>query len=539
MEHGSPPDSGRVVDLGIDGYEQAVEVGRGGFSVVYRARQPAFQRYVAIKILSVVLDDARIDRFRRECEAIGSLSGHPNIVTVYDSGRLANGRPYLVMELLPSSLGERLGQGRLGWVEVVEIGIKLAGALESAHRVGVLHRDVKPENVLVSRYGDYKLGDFGLASIEGRTQSQPGVVAATWVHAPPEVLGGKRRTARSDVYSLASTLFTLVAGSPAHARPSDDDLMAVLARIASDPVPDLRPGVPDRLACAVEQGMAKDPSQRQGTADELGRQLQAVQRAAGQPVTALPLERDRPRGQPTVDKVVAENAPALAPPTRRNRRTGALVGAALVVVLAVLLLALRWGGDGEDLASQTTVSVASTTMVSKGATGTGASVTATTSAPTGPSTTALRGVRLGPDLTALATEPCRVPSTASGAAWQLGPVQLGGRGHEVAYFCNLLAGANGSIDFTLGATYRSMRMSFGFADDSGSTAHTIRIEVIGDGRDYLTNPRTLRFGEQPVQDLDVDVTGVTRLKVRVTELSPAGGSEGTSKPVLAMTLARP
>src|SRR5436305_4526293 len=143
-------------ELGIDGYEDAAVIGRGGFAVVYRARQRAFHRTVAVKVLSgATVDDATLRRFDRERAAIGTLSGHPNIVTVYDSGLTANGVPYLAMEhLARGSLADELHRtGPLDWRQVLPWGIKLTGALESAHRLGVLHRDIKPENVLLSNFG--------------------------------------------------------------------------------------------------------------------------------------------------------------------------------------------------------------------------------------------------------------------------------------------------------------------------------------------------------------------------------------------------
>ncbi|MEZ5141063.1 MAG: serine/threonine-protein kinase [Acidimicrobiales bacterium] len=168
-----PPTS--AVDLGLDGYAGYEEIGRGGFSVVYRARQLAFDRTVAIKVITGVVDEQSQLRFERECRTMGSLSGHPNIVTVYGSGVLPNGNPYLVMEYLErGSLGDRLAQGVLPWDEVADIAVKIGDALQAAHDAGVLHRDVKPENIFVSGYGAPKLGDFGIARLEGGPNTRSG-----------------------------------------------------------------------------------------------------------------------------------------------------------------------------------------------------------------------------------------------------------------------------------------------------------------------------------------------------------------------------
>ncbi|HEX6595714.1 MAG TPA: protein kinase, partial [Acidimicrobiales bacterium] len=148
-----PGRAGAVVDLGIEGIGRATRVGKGGFGVVYRARQEAFDRTVAVKVLSVPDGDRDAHRqFERECRSIGSLSGHPNIVAVHGSGYTPNGDAYLVMDYLAAgSLADRLERdGPLPPAEVAAIGVKLAGALAAAHAAGVLHRDLKPDNVLVS-----------------------------------------------------------------------------------------------------------------------------------------------------------------------------------------------------------------------------------------------------------------------------------------------------------------------------------------------------------------------------------------------------
>lgn len=260
------------VDLGILGYEQAVKIGSGGFSDVYRAWEPAFERHVAIKVISAQLKASEVDRFARECAAIGRLTGHPNIVTVHTAGRLETGQPYIVMEFLSEgSLEERIASRPLGWAAATDIGVKLAGALESAHRAGVLHRDVKPANVMLSKYGECKLGDFGIARAEGRLETRSGEVVATWEHAPPEVVDAARPSPASDVYSLASTMFTLMDGLPPFGLDQIDTLSVLLIRILHDPVRPLRRGVPAPVERVIRQGLAKDPARRPASAAALGR----------------------------------------------------------------------------------------------------------------------------------------------------------------------------------------------------------------------------------------------------------------------------
>ncbi|MDP8993094.1 MAG: serine/threonine protein kinase, partial [Actinomycetota bacterium] len=267
--------------LGIPGYQDPVLLGQGGFGSVYTARQVAFERTVAIKVLSAPGLDADLRRrFQRECQALGKLSGHPNIVTVYDSGFTDMGRAYIAMSYnAGGSLAARTkSQGPMAWEEAVEIGVKLAGALETAHRAGILHRDIKPENVLVSAYGEPQLADFGSAAIHEGTGLPSAVITATLPHAAPEVLGDRPASRATDVYSLASTIFTLMAGRPAFAPKPDEDIHAVLARIVSDPLPDLRPrGVPDGVCRVLERAMAKQPTARHSSAVDFGSALQGAQ----------------------------------------------------------------------------------------------------------------------------------------------------------------------------------------------------------------------------------------------------------------------
>ena len=270
--------------LGIDGLGELFEIGRGGFGVVYRAHQPALGRVVAVKVLVGVLDDRVRARFEREGHAMGALSGHPNIVTVYATGFTKDNQPYLVMEYLAAgSLATRLERdGPLPWPEALEIGTKLAGALEAAHRAGVLHRDIKPENVLISSYREPKLADFGIARMIGGPETRSGIITASLAHAPPEMLDGRGATPQSDVYSLCSMLFELVTGMAPFVRETDETVVPLMTRIATEPVADLRPrGIPDGFCTVLEAGMTKDPSQRIPTAEQLEQRLRAVATKSG------------------------------------------------------------------------------------------------------------------------------------------------------------------------------------------------------------------------------------------------------------------
>ena len=362
---------GAAVDLGLPALTAAVEIGRGAAGVVYRADQPTINRTVAVKMLPyAAMDEAARTRFERETRAMGALSSHPSIVTVYDAGFAPTGQPYIIMELMEGgSLGDRLlRDGRMSWEEVVDIGIKLAGALDAAHKKGVLHRDIKPDNVLISSYGEPKLADFSIARVHGAQQTQTGLVSATPAHAAPEILRGDPPTEQADVYSLGSTLLTLLYGSAAFVRDTDTSIFPVLARVERDPVPDLRGlGVPDEVCRVLERAMAKDPAYRQQSATELAAELKSARDAVKGLGTARigPAPPPMPGATAIFSPMSAPTAraatgtqpgAAIARPAPSNRAKLIIGGAAAAVVVAVVaaLLLLKGGGGATGNGSSTT-----------------------------------------------------------------------------------------------------------------------------------------------------------------------------------------
>src|SRR4029077_15586539 len=142
-----------------------------------------------------------------------------------------------------------------------ELIIKICGALETAHRSGVLHRDMKPENILMGPYDEPKLGDFAIARVQGATMTATSTIWGSPAHAAPEIIEGKGATAQTDIYSLGSTLYVLLSGKLPFQRDTDESIIPVLARIATEPPPDLRPiGVPEPVWAVVDRSMAKDPA---------------------------------------------------------------------------------------------------------------------------------------------------------------------------------------------------------------------------------------------------------------------------------------
>ena len=234
-----PRPGGIAAELAAAGFVDAVEVGRGGAGVVYRCYQTSLGRSVAVKVLASDLDQDSRERFLREGYAMGRLSGHPNIENILQVGVTESNRPYIVMPYhAAGSLAERIRRvGRIAWPDALRIGVKLCGALETAHRAGTLHRDIKPANVLVNDYGEPQLSDFGIARIVGGYETATGFFTGTIAYTAPEVLAGNPPTTASDVYSLGATIYALIAGTAAHERKSGEDLIAHYLRISSTPVP--------------------------------------------------------------------------------------------------------------------------------------------------------------------------------------------------------------------------------------------------------------------------------------------------------------
>ncbi len=269
-----------AIDLGIAGLGPATPFGRGGFATVYRAEQLSLRREVAVKVLFAPPDDlVAYERFERECHSLGAVSHHPSIVVVHDRGLTDDGRPYLIMEFRAGgSLADLLATGGpLPAPRVRDVGIKIGEALAIAHAAGVIHRDVKPGNILLSAHGEPALADFGIARIDGGHKTATGQISASVAHAAREVLAGDGATVRSDVYSLGSTLFELATGTTPYHRPGDGSVWQLINRIMTEPPADAGAlGVPEPLASVVQRALDPDPARRFSTA----RDLQAALRAA-------------------------------------------------------------------------------------------------------------------------------------------------------------------------------------------------------------------------------------------------------------------
>ncbi len=306
--------------LGIPDLEDERQIGRGGFSVVYAATDTRFDRLVAVKVLNPLTDDRDRRRFETECRVMGRVSGHPNVVTVHHAAFLADDRPYLIMELVEGgSLADRLRHGPMPWPEACRVMAEISGALDHAHQGQVLHRDIKPANILLDAdAGVPKLTDFGIASLGGGTVSQTSTeISATWLHTAPETFNNQR-DARSDVYSMASTLYHLIAGQAPHYRDTDTQIEPLLARLMMEPAPPLPPQiVPAPIGDFIARNLSKNPDQRSQSAASFGQELDALTTAASSPDQATrgiyaPPPEATPAA-PTSARSVPPPAPIAAP----------------------------------------------------------------------------------------------------------------------------------------------------------------------------------------------------------------------------------
>ena len=273
-------------------YELRRRIARGGMAEVYLARDQMLDRPVAIKVLypEFAADPAFVERFRREAQAAANLN-HPSIVGVYDGGTYG-GTNFIVLEYVRGrTLAEELAEvGRLAPDRVAEVGAAIAGALSFAHRSGVVHRDVKPGNVLISAQGEVKVTDFGIARAAANAEdnlTQVGAVMGTATYFSPEQAQGRPVDPRSDLYSLGVVLYELLVGRPPFVAETP---LAVAYQHVQDPVPSPRaanPAVPAGLDAIVVRLLQKDPAGRYESADALRADLQRFRE--GRNISAAPL----------------------------------------------------------------------------------------------------------------------------------------------------------------------------------------------------------------------------------------------------------
>ncbi len=323
-------------DTLVDGrYRVLNRLGSGGMADVYCAEDSHLGRQVALKVLyrRFAQDAEFVERFKREAQSAAGLT-HPNVVNVFDRGE-HDGTYYIAMEYLPGrTLKEVIGErGALDQESVIDIGIQILRAASFAHRRGVVHRDLKPHNVMLDDAGNAKVTDFGIARAGASEMTEAGSIMGTAQYLSPEQAQGQPATSQSDLYSVGVILYELLTGR----LPFDgESAVAIAVQHLNDPptpISQLRPDVAPELEAAVMRALAKDPAARWADADEFIRALEGAR--AG--VAAKPLGQDTAAFAPV---------PAAAPPPEEERKLRwpwiALGLTALLIALALLLFA---GGD--------------------------------------------------------------------------------------------------------------------------------------------------------------------------------------------------
>jgi serine/threonine protein kinase len=353
-----PPVSAARISL-PDRYKVVRHIANGGMAGVWEAHDELLDRAVAVKVLAQHLseDDRARARFEREARAAAGLSSHPNVATIYDVGE-HEGRAFIVMELMRGGSvadvlrrGDRIEHQRtLRWLR------EAASGLDAAHAAGVVHRDVKPANLLLDDRDRLAIGDFGIARLAWEEQvTQTGQVLGTAAYLAPEQAMGEPAIAASDRYALAVVAFELLTGE----KPFQAEHFAAQARaqIEDDPprVSELDPELSERVDDVIDRGMAKDPDDRWGSAEEFAERL-------GESLTPPPPRRGAAAGaRTTATRKLATRERIPPPPSRPPRAaaaagaprrsgpgTGAIVaGIAALLLVAVLAFALLSGGDGD------------------------------------------------------------------------------------------------------------------------------------------------------------------------------------------------
>ncbi len=343
-------------------YRVEGELGRGGMARVYRGTDTVLGRPIAVKVLSAqYADDANfVTRFRREAQAAARLN-HPNLVQVYDTGS-DDGVHYIVMEYVDArTVADFLaGGGRIMPERAVELAEAVCDALSVAHAQGVIHRDVKPANIMVTRNGQVKVTDFGIARVtSNETVAQTAAVLGTASYLSPEQAQGGTVDQRSDLYSLGCVLYEMLTGQPPFT--ADSPVAVASKHVLEHPEPPSgrNPDVSPELDAVVMRALSKNPDNRYQSAQEMKEDLERARR--GMPVMATPLLPQAPgttqvihRAGPQPTSVLPPGEAPAGPP--RERTPGWLIALIVLLVLAVLG-AVLWLFARNILASNQTAQV--------------------------------------------------------------------------------------------------------------------------------------------------------------------------------------
>ncbi len=359
-------------------YRLGDPVGAGGMGTVYAAFDVRLDRAVAVKLLRTdfARDPSLRRRFEREARSAARVS-HPNAVAVYDTGEDADHDAFIVMELLSGrTLAHEIADGPLAESRLRAVADGVLAALEAAHHEGIVHRDVKPGNVLLAEDANVKVGDFGIATSLDATETTTGPPLGTPAYTAPERLRGLPATPASDLYSLGVVLYEAATGTRPFTGGAPGELADAVVRGAHRPLDSLRRDLDPGLVAAIERALAVDPAGRFADAATMRTALAGEETGRAAPST-VPVAEDEAAptavlARPAPPRRVATTAPGgtttprRAVPARRSRAAWAMAIAAMVAVLVIVGVALLVRGGDHPASTTTTTTIAATPTTGPG-----------------------------------------------------------------------------------------------------------------------------------------------------------------------------